>query len=132
MTRLSFDGDPRLCMPLGGGSPVSGSLDDSSFIQHMNPVLAHPFKEGFADAMHAVFWLGAAVLVIGLVLLLFLPEVPLRTQSGMAARASDEAREAADAARAAELAPDSGTVEVGQAPAGDGGAGPGGGGQHGG
>jgi len=78
-----------------GGSPVSGSLDDSSFIQKMNQVLAHPFKVGFADAMHAVFWLGGGILVIGLVILVFLPELPLRTQSGMQARASEEAAAAA-------------------------------------
>jgi EmrB/QacA subfamily drug resistance transporter len=73
---------------LKGASPVSGSLDDSSFIGKMTAILAHPFKVGFADAMHTVFWLGAGVLTIGFVLLLFLPEVPLRTQSGNAARAA--------------------------------------------
>ena len=68
-------------------------------------MLAYPFKVGFSDAMHVVFWMGAAVITIAFVLLLFfLPEVPLRTQSGMAARRSEEEAEAADAAAAAGLA----------------------------
>jgi hypothetical protein len=86
-----------------GASPVGGSLDDSSFIGKLTAVLAHPFKVGFADAMHTGFTMGAGVLVIGFVVLLFLPEVPLRTQSGNAARAAEEEAEA-EAEAAAEAA----------------------------
>jgi EmrB/QacA subfamily drug resistance transporter len=92
---------------VNGGAPVGGgALNDSSFIKHLDAVLAHPFKVGFADAMHSVFWLGAAVLVVGLVVMLFLPEVPLRTQSGMAARASEEAAAAEAAAERAAVVGD--------------------------
>ena len=71
----------------GAGSTVSSAdLNDTSFIQHLSAVLARPFKVGFSDAMHIVFTVGAGVLIVGFVLLLFLPEVPLRTQSGQLAR----------------------------------------------
>jgi EmrB/QacA subfamily drug resistance transporter len=88
-----------------GSADAAGALNDSSFIQKLSDVLAYPFKVGFSDAMHVVFWMGAAVITIAFVLLLFfLPEVPLRTQSGMAALRSEEEAEAADAAAAAGLA----------------------------
>ena len=70
-----------------GGGQVSGSaLDDTSFIQHLDATLARPFQVGFSGAMDLVFLIGAGVLVIGFLLVLFLPEIPLRTQSAMAAR----------------------------------------------
>jgi MFS family permease len=80
----------------GSGGAVSNSdLNDTSFIQHLSPVLARPFKVGFADSMHVVFTVGGIVLAIGLVMLLFLPEVPLRTQSGQLARRQEAENEAA-------------------------------------
>src|SRR5207248_4377549 len=72
---------------LHSGGQISGSaINDTSFIQHLNPVLAMPFKVGFSQAMDQVFLLGAAVLAVAFLLVLFLPQVPLRTQSAMAAR----------------------------------------------
>ncbi len=86
----------------GGGPDASAALNDSSFISKLSDVLAWPFKVGFSDAMHVVFWMGAAVIAIAFFLLLFLPEVALRTQSGQAALRSEEAD--AEAAAAAGLA----------------------------
>src|SRR5207248_11307710 len=69
------------------GGRVSGSaINDTSFIQHMAPVLADPFKVGFSNSMGGVFLLGAAVLALAFLFVLFLPQVPLRTQSALAAR----------------------------------------------
>jgi EmrB/QacA subfamily drug resistance transporter len=68
-----------------------GSLDDTSFINRLPAVLAHPFKEGFADAMSVVFLAAAGVMVIGMVVILFLPELPLRSQSAVQARAEADA-----------------------------------------
>jgi hypothetical protein len=70
----------------GMGASASGALNDSSFINHLDPRLARPFLVGFTDAMHSVFLLGAIVLVIALVVVWFLPEEKLRTQSGIQAR----------------------------------------------
>jgi EmrB/QacA subfamily drug resistance transporter len=72
---------------LHSGGQVSGSaINDTSFIQHLDPVLAMPFKVGFSQAMDNVFVLGAAVLAVAFLFVVFLPQVPLRTQSAMAAR----------------------------------------------
>jgi EmrB/QacA subfamily drug resistance transporter len=81
----------------GGGSQV---LSDSSFIQHLDSRLALPFKQGFADAMHTVFALGAGILALGVVLLLFMKELPLRGMSGLQAQAAEAAKARARAAEA--------------------------------
>ena len=46
----------------GGGGIFAQVQSDSSVINKMAPVLAHPFKVGFADSMSSVF-LGAGVLM---------------------------------------------------------------------
>lgn len=67
---------------------VMPSIDDSSFINKLDPRLARPFQVGFANSIDLVFTLGACVLAIALIVVLFLPEEPLRTQSGLDARKS--------------------------------------------
>ncbi|MFJ9420070.1 MFS transporter [Streptomyces sp. NPDC101227] len=74
-----------------GGGNSSGVLSDSSFIQHLDPRLAEPFKRGFADSMHTVFLMGAIVVALAFLLVLFIKEVPLRQISGLQARAQAEA-----------------------------------------
>jgi hypothetical protein len=71
----------------GGGVP---NLDDSSFLSSVDPVLARPILEGFASSMSIVFLSAAAVLVLGLVAVLRMKEVPLRTQSGVEAQRASE------------------------------------------
>jgi MFS family permease len=68
-----------------------GNLNDTSFVHSLDPVLAHPFKVGFSNAMDTVFLVGALVLVLAIVLSLMLKEVPLRTMSGQQARAAADA-----------------------------------------
>jgi EmrB/QacA subfamily drug resistance transporter len=70
-----------------GGS--TDALNDTSFINRLASTLAHPFKVGFSDSMHIVFWAAAGIMVFGFVIMLFLPELPLRTQSAAQARASE-------------------------------------------
>jgi EmrB/QacA subfamily drug resistance transporter len=75
----------------GGGldpSVVAKVQDDSSFIDTLDPVFAHPFKVGFADSMDLVFTLAAGVGVLAFLILLLLPPVELRaTSASVAARA---------------------------------------------
>ncbi|WP_433453534.1 MSCRAMM family protein [Streptomyces sp. CA-142005] len=65
-------------------------LDDSSFIQRLDPRLALPFKVGFTDSMQLVFLIAAAVLVLGFLVAVWTKEVPLRKVSGLEARAAEE------------------------------------------
>ncbi|WUH89112.1 MFS transporter [Streptomyces sp. NBC_00433] len=57
----------------------SGSLNDTSFLNRIDPVLGHPFKVGFTGAINVAFLVGAGVLVVALLLSSLLKEVPLRT-----------------------------------------------------
>jgi hypothetical protein len=73
-------------------SVVAQFEDDSSFIEDLPPVFAHPFKVGFAESMDLVFMLAAGVGVLAFLLLLLLPTVELRaTSAGAAARAEEAA-----------------------------------------
>ncbi|MQY38719.1 putative multidrug resistance protein MdtD [Streptomyces sp. RB17] len=76
--------------PHAGGGSGSGVLDDSSFIQHLDPRLAQPFKVGFTDSMQLVFLIAAAVMVLGFLVAVWTKEVPLRKVSGLEARAAEE------------------------------------------
>ncbi|MFE6685692.1 MFS transporter [Streptomyces sp. NPDC057743] len=88
--------------PGNGGS--SGVLSDSSFIQHLDPRLAEPFKRGFADSMHTVFLMGAIVVAVAFLLMWFIKEMPLRQMSGLQARAQAEAEANGETPPAAEAA----------------------------
>jgi len=67
---------------------VAQVQDDSSVIDTMDPVIAHPFKVGFAESMDTVFLLAAGVGVMAFLILLLLPAVELRaTSASVAARA---------------------------------------------
>jgi hypothetical protein len=68
----------------------AGALEDTSFINRLDDRLAAPFRSGFSDSMDLIFLLAAGVLVVGLVSTSMLPELPLRTQSGIQARAAAE------------------------------------------
>jgi EmrB/QacA subfamily drug resistance transporter len=70
----------------GGGLNAGGALNDSSFINNLDARLAKPFLVGFSDAMDNVFLLGAVVIFVAFVVVWFLPEEKLRTQSGIQAR----------------------------------------------
>ncbi|MHC1558661.1 MFS transporter [Actinomycetospora sp. C-140] len=73
--------------------PAAGAVQvaqDSSVLQRMDQRLAEPFLVGFSNAMDLVFLIAACVIVVGFVLVLFLREVPLRTQSGIQARDAED------------------------------------------
>ena len=74
----------------GGLDPsiVAGIQDDSSVLERMPEVLAHPFRVGFAESMDSVFLAAAGVGVLAFLILLLLPPVELRATSASAARAA--------------------------------------------
>jgi EmrB/QacA subfamily drug resistance transporter len=100
---------PVLDLVKGTAGTGGFSIDDSSFIGKLDPRLARPVLQGFAQSMDLVFTIGACVLAVAFVVSFFLPEEKLRTQSGLQARESDEAAESKRAAdAAAEAAPTAG------------------------
>jgi EmrB/QacA subfamily drug resistance transporter len=65
------------------------ALSDTSFLNRLSDVVAHPFKVGFSDGIQVVFLLALAVMIIGLVVVFFLPEIPLSMRSAQQQRADD-------------------------------------------
>ncbi len=78
--------------PAAAGASV---LQDSSVLQQMDPRLARPFLVGFSDSMDLVFLVAAGIVAVAFVVLLFLKELPLRTQSGLEARSAELASDGA-------------------------------------
>ncbi|PZA19880.1 MDR family MFS transporter, partial [Modestobacter versicolor] len=70
----------------GAGS----DLGDTSFVQSIDQALAAPFKTGFADSLDLVFLIAACVVAVGFFVLVFLPQLALRTQSGIQAAQAGE------------------------------------------
>jgi len=79
---------PVLSILHGGSS--SGLLQDASFLQRVDARLAQPFLVGFSGSIDLVFWGVAALGVVGLLVTLFIKEIPLRTMSGVQAMAAAE------------------------------------------
>lgn len=91
----------------GSGS----SLSDTSFLNGLDPVIAHPFLVGFSNSMSTVFFVATFILAAAFVVSWFLPHVELRGGSPQAERAAqdvaDKAEEGAaiDSAASAASAP---------------------------
>ena len=87
---------PAYQQAIANGDGVDASVvaqvqDDSSIIETMNPVIAHPFKVGFAESMNTVFLIAAGVGGLAFLVLLLMPAVELRTLSAQqAAKAAAE------------------------------------------
>src|SRR5882757_8362495 len=79
--------DQGVLTALGNGTVGSYSLNDTSFIGHLDARLAQPFLVGYSGAMSLSFLCGVAVLLMALVLVIFLPRVQLRQLSGLEAQA---------------------------------------------
>ena len=79
----------RPLLHLAEGGPVP-SLDDSSFINALDPRLAQPFVDGFADSTSTVLLVAAAILVVAFALTWLIPALPLRQVSGIQSRMDEE------------------------------------------
>ncbi len=73
----------------GNGAVSSSTLNDTAFLKHSDKTLAHPFFVGFSQSMDLVFIIGAGVVFVGFILVLFLKEIPLRTMSGIEAQRAE-------------------------------------------
>jgi hypothetical protein len=85
---------PDQAATLQAAGQGNSDLNDTSFISRLAPVIAHPFKVGFSDSMSVVFLMGAAIMVIGFIVVLLLPEIPLADRSAAQARAAEAQAEA--------------------------------------
>lgn len=77
----------------GDTSAMASVTSDSSLINQLDATLAHPFKVAFAESMSTVFITAGIACAIGLLVLLFLPNLKLSSQSAAAAaRAAERQR----------------------------------------
>jgi EmrB/QacA subfamily drug resistance transporter len=67
----------------------SSSLSDTSFLSQLSDVVSHPFKVGFSQGIHVVYLMALAVMILGLIVVLFLPEIPLSRRSAQQQRADE-------------------------------------------
>jgi EmrB/QacA subfamily drug resistance transporter len=81
--------NPALAPQFQKFAGAGASLDDTSFIQKLPAAIAHPFKVGFSDGIQVVFLLALAVMILGLIVVFFLPEIPLAQRSAQAQREAD-------------------------------------------
>jgi hypothetical protein len=68
---------------------AGGDLSDTSWLNKLSDVLAHPFKVGFSDGVQIVFLMALGLMLIGLIVVFFLPEIPLALRSAQQQRADD-------------------------------------------
>ncbi|WP_199443962.1 MDR family MFS transporter [Umezawaea beigongshangensis] len=68
---------------------TGADLNNTEFLEGLDPVLARPFLDGFSSAIDVVFLVGGLVTLIGFALIWFLKEVPLSNRSGLQ-RVEDE------------------------------------------
>ena len=54
-------------------------MNNTAFLGRLNPLLAQPFRQGFASALDIAFLVSAAVMAAALVLAVLIRELPLRT-----------------------------------------------------
>jgi EmrB/QacA subfamily drug resistance transporter len=80
---------PDLAPQLQKVAAKGSQLNDTSFIQRLPEQLAEPFKVGFATSLDTVFLIAGCVVAIAFLVVIFLPQLPLRTASGLQARAAD-------------------------------------------
>ncbi len=81
-------------------STAQGLASTESFTG-LDPVLSAPFFNAFTDSIGSVLLVAAAAVALGFVITLFLPEVELRTTSGLQARSEAAVEQAARSAGAA-------------------------------
>lgn len=66
------------------------SLDDTSFVQELNPVLAAPFQEGFSQAIGRELLWSTAFVLLAFLVSWALPAIPLREKSGIQSIADED------------------------------------------
>jgi hypothetical protein len=92
--------NPEFAASLENGGGAGLDLNDTSFLNHLDPALQRPVLEGFASSIDTVFTVGGIVILVAFALIWFLKEVPLSSKSGIQ-RAAEERGKAAESAPAA-------------------------------
>ncbi len=63
--------------PVHHGAGLAEINKDSSVLNRLPDVIAHPFQQGFADSMAAVFWIAGLIAIAGVIVLSMMPKIDL-------------------------------------------------------
>jgi EmrB/QacA subfamily drug resistance transporter len=88
--------NPQFAQNLQGGSGLD--LNNTEFLNSLDPTLARPILTGFAESIDTVFLVGGFVSLVAFVMIWFLKEAPLSDKSGIQRAAADEDAPAAPVA----------------------------------
>lgn len=80
-----------LADPSSGGGALETVTKDSSVINQLPALVAHPFEQGFALAMSDIYFVAGILAAIACAVLFFLPPIVLRSGSAQAEAARDAA-----------------------------------------
>lgn len=89
--KVALSHDPEFAKMLQSGGGAGVDINNTEFLNHLDPVLARPFLDGFSGAIDTVFFTGGVVMIVAFVLVWFLRERPLSTKSGLERVADAEA-----------------------------------------
>ncbi|MPQ98637.1 DHA2 family efflux MFS transporter permease subunit [Modestobacter sp. I12A-02628] len=92
--------NPDQARELQNATAGGGDLSDTSLFQRIDAVLAAPFKDSFSSSIDLVMLIAAGVVALGFIVLVFLPQLALRTTSGIQGQVAPDG-ESAEAAGAA-------------------------------
>jgi EmrB/QacA subfamily drug resistance transporter len=84
--RATIAANPAVAPQFAGLKGANTTSDTAAFLAHQPAAVVGAFKDGFSNSIGLVFLVAAAVVAIGFFVMLFLPEVPLRNQSGIQAQ----------------------------------------------
>ncbi len=76
-------------------APGAIDLNNTTFLNDLDPALARPILVGFSDALSTVFLVGGIVMAVAFAAVWFLKEVPLAEKSGIQRAADEDAKLAA-------------------------------------
>jgi EmrB/QacA subfamily drug resistance transporter len=86
--RAAVTADPSVAPQFAGLKGANVTSDTAAFLGHQPAAVVDAFKVGFSNSIALVFLVAAAVVAIGFFVLLFLPQVALRNESGIQAQQS--------------------------------------------
>ncbi|WP_439662766.1 MDR family MFS transporter [Lentzea sp. HUAS TT2] len=89
--KIALGQNPEFAKMLQGGGGAGVDINNTEFLNGLDPVLAKPFLDGFSSAIDTVFLTGGIVMIAAFVLVWFLREKPLSTRSGLERVADAEA-----------------------------------------
>ncbi|MGZ4604607.1 MAG: MDR family MFS transporter [Blastococcus sp.] len=80
--------NPAVAPQFAGLKGANTTSDTAAFLAHQPAAVVDAFKVGFSNSIALVFLVAAAVVAIGFFVMLFLPQVALRNESGIQAQQS--------------------------------------------